>query len=73
MNDRKEFSLLRAGTIMGVGLGLGIGFGLMMIEEAIVLPRWLAGIHASFEIASVLPLICFLGGLLLAKKARAIE
>ncbi len=73
MNERKEFLLLRAGTIMGVGVGLCIGLGLMLVDEAIVPPHWLAEVHSHFAVIGIPPLICFLGGVLLAKKARAAE
>jgi hypothetical protein len=73
MNERKEFLLLRAGTVMGAGLGLGIGIGLMMVGDGIVLPRWLAEIHSNFAVVGALPMISFIGGLLLVKRARVVE
>lgn len=73
MNERKQFLLLRAGTVMGMGLGLGIGLGMMLVDEAIVPPHWLTEIHSHFAVVGLPPLIFFFGGLLLAKRARAAE
>ena len=73
MDEQKEFSLVRAGVVMGVGGGLLLGFGLMLLASAIALPHWLRVAQTSPVSLSLPAIVCFLMGAQLVKKARALR